>query len=197
MKDLGLLTLRLTAGTLLTGHGMQKLAGKFGGYGLAGTGQFMESLGLQPGQAWAAVAGLSEAGGALIALGFLEPLGEIGVIAAMTMAIGKAHWGKPIWVTSGGGELPATNIAIASTLLLTGPGVISLDTLLGTRLPKSFTLLAAAGAAGAVAYGLTRKPPTSQGGQQAEQSAEQSSDGATPPADQQREPQTETATGAI
>ena len=196
MKDLGLLTLRLTTGALLTGHGMQKLAGKFGGNGLAGTGQWMESIGLQPGQAWAAMAGLGEASGALIALGFLEPLGEIGVIAAMTMAIGKAHWGKPIWVTSGGGELPATNIAIASALMFTGPGVISLDALLGTRLPKTLTLLAMAGAAGAVAYGLMQQP-AQQGEQQNDEQSEQSSDSSQPPTEQQREPQTETATGAI
>ncbi|MGH3579688.1 MAG: DoxX family membrane protein, partial [Mycobacterium sp.] len=53
MKDLGLLALRVTTGGLLAGHGAQKLFGTFGGHGLEGTGGFMESLGLKPGQRWA------------------------------------------------------------------------------------------------------------------------------------------------
>jgi len=36
------------------------------------------------------------------------------------MATAKAHWGKPIWVPSGGAELPVTNIAAALALMLTG-----------------------------------------------------------------------------
>jgi putative oxidoreductase len=43
--DIGLLLLRLTVGLTLAGHGTQKLFGWFGGYGLDGTGQFMEGLG--------------------------------------------------------------------------------------------------------------------------------------------------------
>ncbi len=34
----------------MAGHGAQKLFGSFGGYGLEGTGGFMESLGLAPGK---------------------------------------------------------------------------------------------------------------------------------------------------
>src|SRR6202022_4040305 len=40
---LGLAILRSTIGVLFMGHGMQKLAGWFGGHGLEGTGQFFES----------------------------------------------------------------------------------------------------------------------------------------------------------
>ena len=187
MKDLGLLLLRVTAGGLLVGHSMQKLTNKFEGHGLAGTGQFMESLGLQPGQAWATVAALSEAGGALMALGFLEPLGEIGVISAMAMATGKVHWGKPIWNTSGGAEQPVTYATVALALLLAGPGKLSLDSLLGTRLSTSMTMVALAGATAGVAYGMMQETP------QQPDAGEQSG----PPAEQDAEPQTETASGAI
>ncbi len=37
--DLGLLLIRLVVGLLFIGHGLQKLAGWFGGAGLGGTGQ--------------------------------------------------------------------------------------------------------------------------------------------------------------
>ena len=43
------LVLRLLIGFILTAHGSQKLLGWFDGYGLEGAGQFMDSLGLQPG----------------------------------------------------------------------------------------------------------------------------------------------------
>jgi putative oxidoreductase len=167
MKDLGLLTLRLTTGGLLAGHGLQKLVGAFGGPGRKGTAGFMESLGLKPGQYWGLAAGLAETSGALMALGLFEPLGEIGVISAMTMASLTVHSGKPIWVTEGGAELPVTNIAAATSLILTGPGRLSLDSLLGTRLPRPLALLALLGAAGSVAYGV----------QQARQAAAQQEQG--------------------
>jgi putative oxidoreductase len=65
-----LLILRVVVGSLLVGHGAQKLFGAFGGHGLAGTAAWLESIGLRPGRPWALVAGLSEfGGGLLLALG--------------------------------------------------------------------------------------------------------------------------------
>jgi len=48
----GTLALRLTAGLIFTAHGAQKLFGWFGGYGLEGTGQWMQSIGLAPGMVY-------------------------------------------------------------------------------------------------------------------------------------------------
>ena len=136
MNDSATLLVRLVQGSLLAGHGAQKLFGHFGGPGMEGTSGFMEMLGLRPGRPWAFLAGLSEfGGGVLTALGLLNPLGPIGVIASMSMATAKAHWGKPIWVTEGGAELPVTNTAISTALLLSDPGKYSLDRTLGIRLP--------------------------------------------------------------
>ena len=130
------LIVRLAQGTLMAGHGAQKLFGSFGGPGLEGTSGFMEMLGLRPGRPWAFVAGLSEfGGGVLTALGLLNPLGPLGVIAAMSMATTKAHWGKPIWVTEGGAELPVLNIAVSTALMIREPDRYSLDRVLGIRLP--------------------------------------------------------------
>ena len=82
------------------------------------------------------LAGLSEfGGGVLTLLGFLNPIGPIGVIGSMAMATITAHGDKPIWVTEGGAELPVTNIAAATALVVNGPGKWSLDRALGIRLP--------------------------------------------------------------
>ena len=136
MGNLAALILRAGLGGLLAGHGAQKLFGSFNGPGLEGTSGFMEMLGLRPGRPWAILAGVSEfGGGVLTVLGLLNPLGPTSVIGSMAMATATAHRGKPIWVTEGGAELPVTNIAASTALILSGPGKYSLDRALGIRLP--------------------------------------------------------------
>jgi len=137
MFDAALLVLRVVVGLLFIGHGAQKLFGWFGGGGLKGTAHFMESLGLTPGRYWAVLAGLSEfVGGLLMLTGLLNPIGPLAILGAMIMATVKAHWGKPIWSSSGGAELPVVYGAIAVALLLTGYGRYSLDNLLNISLPS-------------------------------------------------------------
>jgi putative oxidoreductase len=136
VNDSAPLIVRLAQGSLMAGHGAQKLFGSFGGPGLEGTSGFMEMLGMRPGRPWAYLAGLSEfGGGVLTALGLLNPLGPLGVIGAMSMATRKAHWGKPVWVTEGGAELPVLNIAVSTALMIREPDRYSLDRILGIRLP--------------------------------------------------------------
>ena len=136
VTDLAPFIVRLAQGSFMAGHGAQKLFGAFGGPGLEGTSQFMEMLGLKPGRPWATLAGLSEfGGGALTALGLLNPLGPLGVMGSMAIATTKAHWGKPIWVTEGGAELPVLNIALSTALMIREPDKYSLDRVLGIRLP--------------------------------------------------------------
>lgn len=159
MADLGLLVLRLVVGGLLMGHGSQKLFGWFGGHGLAGTAGWLESIGLRPGKPWALLAGLAEfGGGLLLALGLLNPLGPIGIIAVMATAWAAAHAGKPIWVTSGGAELPLTNMAAALAIALAGPGVYSLDAGFGIHVPAVLTGIVALAAAVGVAAAAWRGP---------------------------------------
>jgi putative oxidoreductase len=136
VNELAPMIVRVVQGSLMAGHGAQKLFGSFGGPGLEGTSGFMEMLGMRPGRPWAYLAGLSEfGGGVLTALGLLYPLGPLGVIGSMSMATRKAHWDKPIWVTEGGAELPVLNIAISTALMIREPDGYSLDRLLGIRLP--------------------------------------------------------------
>lgn len=154
MKDLALLILRLVTGGLVAGHGAQKLFGWFGGHGIEGTGGWLESMGVRPGKHWAGASGGSEfAGGALTALGLLNPIGPIVMLAPMTVAIRKVHWDKPVWASEGGAELPLMNVTVATALLLAGPGAISLDRLFGVRIPwwvSGLALLMTAGGIRAV-----------------------------------------------
>ena len=137
VNDLAPMIVRLAQGSLMAGHGAQKLFGSFGGPGLEGASGFMEMLGMRPGRPWAYLAGLSEfGGGVLTALGLFNPLGPLGVIGSMAMATRKAHWGKPIWVTEGGAELPVLNIAVSTALMIREPDGFSLDRLLGIGLPR-------------------------------------------------------------
>jgi putative oxidoreductase len=157
MKNLALLFLRLVVGTLLAGHGAQKLFGWFEGPGLKGTHGFMESLGMKPGHIWGTVAALGGfVGGTLTALGFLNPVGPMNVAAAMTVATKRAHWGKPIWAGSGGAELPLTNIAAVSVIAAVGPGKYSLDSLLGFKMPRWLAALAWIWTAAVTAAALQR-----------------------------------------
>jgi putative oxidoreductase len=159
MVNLGFVLLRLITGGLLAGHGAQKLFGWFGGYGLKGTSGWLESLGLKPGKYWAYGAGLSEfGGGLLVLLGFLNPLGSIAVIGAMGMAWVKAHLGKPIWVSSGGAELPLVNVAVVSAVALAGPGKYSLEELLGIKLPRWLLIPGLLGVGAFLLLGHQSKP---------------------------------------
>jgi putative oxidoreductase len=128
----GLLVARLVFGLLMVGHGTQKLFGWFGGYGLAGTGGFFETLGFRPGRAFAAAASLTEiTGGLLLALGFLGPVGPALIISVMLVAAISVHWQNGLFATSNGIELPLLYAAGAISLALTGPGLFSLDAVLG------------------------------------------------------------------
>ena len=149
--DLGLLAGRLVIGVLFAAHGGQKLFGWFRGYGLDGTGQFFESLGFHPGRTFAAAAGLTElTSGVLILLGFLGPVGPALVLSVMTVALITVHWGNGLLATSNGSKLPLLYATAAVGIALAGPGVYSLDALLGISELWSWTITWTALAAGVI-----------------------------------------------
>ncbi|AUX42349.1 DoxX protein [Sorangium cellulosum] len=160
LADAGLLVIRVAAGGLLAGHGAQKLFGWFGGHGLDGTSMWIESMGMRPARLWGVLAGLAElGGGALTSLGFLGPAGPLGILASMGMATAKVHLHKPIWTTSGGAELPVTNMAIAAALLLSGPGRFSLDEALRLDVPRWVALPGLAAVGIGIGIGLQGSSP--------------------------------------
>lgn len=130
--DAGLLLARVVIGLLLAAHGAQKLFGWFGGYGLAGTGSFFESLGFRPGRFFAAAAGFTElTGGLLLALGLLGPLGPAMIIAVMIVAMATVHWQHGLFSQNNGIELPLVDSVAVAAIALAGNGAYSLDAALG------------------------------------------------------------------
>lgn len=128
MLDLGILILRLVFGLGMAAHGAQKLFGWFGGYGIAGTGGWLESIGVKPGRFWAAVAGLGEfVGGLLLALGLWVWLGAGLISIVMLTAIAKVHLPKGYWNGNGGYELNLAILAAVIAIALIGPGAYSLQ----------------------------------------------------------------------
>src|ERR1700676_3808151 len=105
--DTGLLIGRVVFGLLMAAHGTQKLFGWFGGYGLAGTGGFFESLGFRPGRFFAALASSAElVGGTMVALGFLGPIGPALMLSVMIVAAASVHWHHGLFAASNGIEVP-------------------------------------------------------------------------------------------
>ncbi|HEX7797043.1 MAG TPA: DoxX family protein [Vicinamibacterales bacterium] len=128
----GLLFFRLVLGTLMAGHGAQKLFGWFGGYGLSGTGAFFEQIGFRPGRVFATAAALGEIiSGVLVAIGFGGPLGPALMLSVMIVAAFSVHWGHGIFAASNGVEVPLIYAAGAIALALSGPGRYSVDGWLG------------------------------------------------------------------
>jgi putative oxidoreductase len=129
--DTGLLLLRLVLGLLLAAHGSQKLFGWFGGYGVAGTGGWLASIGFRPGNVMAVITGLAELlAGLALALGLLTPLAAAAVVGTLGVAA-WTHSANGLWGTNGGYEMPLLYIAGAAALAFTGPGAFSVDGLLG------------------------------------------------------------------
>ncbi|MDQ0201380.1 DoxX family protein [Neobacillus ginsengisoli] len=131
MLNIGLLLIRLVIGLLFIGHGSQKLFGWFGGYGIKGTGGWMESIGIKPGFAMALMAGLAEFfGGILFAAGLLTSLAGIMIALTMVMAIVKVHGPNGLWSTQNGYEYNLTLFVVAIAVAIAGPGHYSVDAFL-------------------------------------------------------------------
>lgn len=128
------LILRLPIGFTLAAHGSQKLFAWFGGYGLTGTGQWMDSIGIHPGYLMAFLAGSAEFfGGLALVLGFLTR--PAALVTAFTMLIAFTHhYPNGLFLANNGFEYALTLLAVTATLLVQGAGRYSVDHWLFNRL---------------------------------------------------------------
>lgn len=126
VADIALLAARIALGIILMAHGWQKL----NEWGLAGTGESFDQMGVPAPHISAAIAaGVELGGGALLILGLLTPIAGIAITAVMASAWGIAHWTDTVFVDQGGWELVAALTVGALVIAVIGPGRISVDAL--------------------------------------------------------------------
>lgn len=122
------LALRLPIGIIFMAHGAQKLFGWFGGYGLEGTGQWMDSIGLGPGFLMALLAGSSEFfGGLLLLIGLaVRPVAAV-LAFTMLVAIFTVHFSNGLFMSNNGYEFGLALLAASVSLAISGAGRLSVD----------------------------------------------------------------------
>ena len=128
------LVLRIPVGIIFAAHGGQKLFGWFGGHGLEGTGQWMASIGLEPGYLMALLAGSAEFfGGLALLLGLLVRPASVALAVTMIVAIFAAHAGNGLFMSNNGYEFALALLAATVSLALSGAGQASVDAVLAER----------------------------------------------------------------
>ena len=128
------LALRIPIGIILMAHGSQKLFGWFGGYGMQGTGQWMASIGLEPGVLMAFLAGSGEFfGGLFLLIGLLTRPAALVTAFTMIVAIFTVHIDNGLFMANNGYEFGLALLAATVSLLISGAGNLSIDRLLSRQ----------------------------------------------------------------
>ncbi|GAD68037.1 MULTISPECIES: DoxX family protein [Vibrio] len=129
------LALRVPIGIILMAHGSQKLFGWFGGYGLEGTGQWMASIGLEPGVLMAFMAGSAEFfGGLFLLLGLLTRPAAVVTAFTLIVAIFSVHIDNGLFMSNNGYEFGLALLAATVSLAISGSGKLALDNVLSQKL---------------------------------------------------------------
>ncbi|MFK3772675.1 DoxX family protein [Pseudomonas sp. NPDC089406] len=127
----GLSVVRILVGLIFMAHGAQKLFGLFGGYGLEGTGQWMESIGLAPGYLMALLSGSAEFfGGLALVIGLLARPAALALAVTLVVAIFSVHIGNGLFMSNNGYEFALALLAGSVAVLIEGAGRLSLDRLI-------------------------------------------------------------------
>lgn len=124
----GLTVLRIFVGIICVAHGGQKLFGLFGGYGLSGTAQYMESLGLTPGYLMAMLSGGTEFfGGLALIIGLLARPAAALLAVMLLVAIVSVHIGNGLFMANNGYEYALALLGAVIAVLIEGAGKLSVD----------------------------------------------------------------------
>jgi putative oxidoreductase len=129
------LALRIPAAIIFIAHGAQKLFAWFGGYGLEGTGQWMASIGIEPGYQMALLAGSAEFfGGIALLIGLMVRPAALMLAVTMLVAIFSVHFVNGLFISANGYEFALALLAISVALMISGAGKFSVDKLLEKRM---------------------------------------------------------------
>lgn len=130
----GATALRIPIGIIFAAHGAQKLFGWFGGYGLAGTAGWLESIGLAPGTLMALLAGGAEFfGGLALIAGVLTRPAALALAFTMVVAIFKVHFANGLFMANDGYEFGLALLAASVALVFSGAGKASVDNVISAR----------------------------------------------------------------
>ena len=133
--DLGVLILRLFVGMVVIAHGLQKF-GFLGGYGIAGTAGWLESIGFRPGRFWVWIVALAEVGGgSLLVIGLGGPIGPGLVFADLAVASIGFHGPNGFWNANNGWSWVSVIMAASLSIALSGFGAYSIDAAAGLTYP--------------------------------------------------------------
>jgi putative oxidoreductase len=145
----------------LAAHGAQKLFGWFGGPGLEKTGYFFEMLGFHPGRRFAFLAAFVEVmGGVLLTVGLFTPLAATLLASVMLVAAATSHFKNGFFLATGGYEFNLVLGVTALSVAFTGPGSLSVDSLIGLSVNGALWGLAAlVVSAGGGAIQIARRRP--------------------------------------
>ena len=135
-ERLGPAVLRLVTGIVFIGAGLQKLFGIWGGTGISGTAALFRAIHLAPAYPLAVfITGLELVGGCLLAIGAFTAWVAVLFVIEMIVAIWKVHFVNGFFLNwtlrpgvGHGYEFNLMLIGALVSLLLTGPGVLSVDT---------------------------------------------------------------------
>jgi putative oxidoreductase len=139
------LILRLGLGIVMFPHGMQKVFGWFGGFGLATTFHYMTNMEHIP-SFFAALAILAESlGSVALIFGFLSRIAAFGIGIEMVVAALMVHVKNGFFMNWAGHqagegfEFHVLMVTIAAALILTGAGKWSIDRAISQKLNSKST----------------------------------------------------------
>lgn len=116
------LVARLAVGTCMVAHGYGKALE------LKGFIHSVEAHGIPFPEVLGPAAAFSELfGGALLLFGLFTRPAALFVAVTMGVAVFHVHWDRGYWSRDGGFEYPLTLMLVAVSILLSGPGPVSLD----------------------------------------------------------------------